>query len=310
MAIHRGLPKQKALLKQVASLGGSVSSRRPTRLTEEQIAALKAQDRQWQRLSRQLADRAFARQHDRIRLERMARLQRLKTRELARVRAAWSDEQGVRDVALHAQGIVPPQPDPPAQLQHPLQKKMTDAMQTPLVNDHDAIRERRKVAIQALITYCSQEEPQIRRIIKSAAELPPPTELSLGLAPAEAMEQIKQSVLTAHTPTEGIRRCYVCVAKAATLVGGHENNMFNEYCHEFVRPGTLSRHFIQKHLDAFDDDDTFICPICNVLLIHKKHLQNHSAKQHGVNTNIIFKRPVNGRNGRNRRNGRSEGEKR
>lgn len=293
MAIHRGLPAQQALIYQAVSHGGNVSSRRPTKLTNEQAESLK-QDRQWQRLNRELSGLPMrSARHEKIRLERNARLRRLKSRKLSQVRETWDKEQGVKDIRRHIQGHDITASTSVTRELPRHQQEMMDALSAPLVNDYEAVIRRRTAAIRALVTYCTVEEPLWRKIIKGSADLPMPDEVRPDRAANDAMEMIKRSAMTSHAGKD-IRRCYVCVAKAESL-GGQDHPQFRELCQPFARQGTLARHFISKHLDALQDDDPSTCPMCKVTLLHKKHLQNHSQRYHGINTNITFKRPQNRR---------------
>ena len=102
------------------------------------------------------------------------------------------------------------------------------------------------------------------------------------------MEMIKRSTLASSAGN--VLRCFICVAKAESY--GMDHEAFEDLCYKFSRQGTLARHFISFHLDTLKDGDSFVCPVCHVLLIHKNHLRNHAERVHGIFTNIKFKRPA------------------
>ncbi|KAG6358601.1 hypothetical protein INS49_012119 [Diaporthe citri] len=110
----------------------------------------------------------------------------------------------------------------------------------------------------------------------------------------DLMEEIKKSVFAESAGKYGVLRCFVRVAKAEQL--GVDHDSFNGLCWEFSSAGKLARHFISLHLDALPADAMFVCPMCQKTLIHKKHVQNHSDKVHGICMDIIFTRPPKKRN--------------
>lgn len=154
---------------------------------------------------------------------------------------------------------------------------MMDALTEPLINSHEAQIQRRTKAIEVLIAYCSQEETRAGKVAPNAV---PPVELGQHSTPVDVMQFIKKTIFVATAGKAGVSRCYVCVAKAESVGPNHPH--FAELCHEYARAFTLGTHFIAKHLDALADDASAICPICKFTLIHKKHLQNHSHRMHGV----------------------------
>lgn len=116
-----------------------------------------------------------------------------------------------------------------------------------------------------------------------------PPELDLDIPVDDRMALIKRSTLVAAmTDGQPVLMCFVCVAKAERVGEGHA--LFDEYCWKFSANGKLVRYFVTSHLNHHKADDNFECPICQVTLIHKKHLQNHTEKIHGICTVMVYKR--------------------
>lgn len=287
-AIHRGLKPQQALVQQAISHGHSVSSRRPVELSEAQVAALKDTPK-YKRLTLQLLEAPHrSDKRYRISLRRKALLERLRKAKLEEIRAEWSLHQGVEDVERQHRGEEVAS-RPYARASRPLcpsQQAMIDALTSPLGKDIEGEHRRRTRAINAVVAFCDEEEPEATRS-KVVPKPSPPAELEQKATPQEQMLTIKNSTLVSVVGSE-VRRCYLCVAKAETL--GREHPRFSTLCHEFARHGNLARHFITIHLDAVAPNSTSECPICQKTLISKQHLQNHTLRIHGIHTGIVFNR--------------------
>lgn len=103
------------------------------------------------------------------------------------------------------------------------------------------------------------------------------------------MELVKKTMLMSVVGDDEVWKCFICVCRAAND-GKSYPKLAERTCHCSCQ-GTLGRHFITAHLDFMSPDDSFECPLCFCTLIHKKHLQNHAQRVHGIKTNIKFKRP-------------------
>ncbi|KAG8157653.1 hypothetical protein KVR01_012315 [Diaporthe batatas] len=278
-AIHRGLEPQQALLEQATSLGHSLSRRRPINLTRKQTEELK-KDPNYQRLDRKWT--AAVPRSDRRRklgLKRKALWTRLQKRKLDEIRDDWGKTQGVEDVERQIAGedITQALEDPRSvQPMGVVQQRMFDALTSPLVNDLDAQLRRRTEAIKALVAYCGEEDPVVPLLVRGTMSA---SESNPQQTPKAEMQEYKEATLVAFG---NVRRCFLCVAKAEIL--GRSHPRFRHLCHPFSRSDHLREHFITVHLNYQGEGDSFVCPICKVALIHKKHLQNHTEKVHGIKT--------------------------
>lgn len=284
MAIQRGTQQQQALLKQATSHGSSVSSRRPTRLSATQKAGVREGSELYRDLTLRLQQ--FPKrtdEHRRIQNQRKALLGRLEREELVRVRKAWKYQQSKEDINRQLKGQSINSSAPHATPLSAVLQRAIDGLNAPLISDVAAQFRRRADAIIGLVNYCSEEEPVVTKLVKQRAL--PAAEMTLGRSLQEKVDEVKNSTLVKHTAP--VLRCFICVAKA--IHDGIDHANFVKWCHLFANTGTLRTHFL-KHIDLLGSDDSFDCPICNVHLIHKQHLQNHAELVHGISTENEFKR--------------------
>lgn len=66
------------------------------------------------------------------------------------------------------------------------------------------------------------------------------------------------------------RRCFLYVGKALTLAP--DISTVDDLIYEFYTSGDLSKHFRRKYLSNLQGGNKIKCPICEVILNHKKHL--------------------------------------
>lgn len=285
MAIHRGLDPAVALIQQATSHGASASSRRPTVLTAQQSRELK-NDHHYQALTRRMSHfRKKSEQFRRLHNKRRSHWERIYRLKLEEVREKWSDDQGVEDVARFVRGEGADTSEPTSQTMRPLQQKAADALEAPLVNEYVAQLKRRTAAVLALAAFCGEEDPVANKVVRVGKK----ARVDTSLTPEEMMEAMKRSTLAQFAGKRGVLRCFLCVAKAETL--GVKHPSFDKLCWQFSRQGTLARHFISCHLDLLKADQMYECGMCHVTLIHKKHVQNHAHKMHGISTDITYRRP-------------------
>ncbi|KAG6358153.1 hypothetical protein INS49_014037 [Diaporthe citri] len=281
-AIHRDREPQQALLQQATSLGHSVSRRRPTDLTPEQAAELKKHPR-YQRLDKEWkATPPKSERRKELGKKRKALWTRMRKSKLSKIREEWSKTQGVEDVERQIAGediTKASEHTAPVRSMGTVQQRMFNAITSPLINDIEAQLQRRTEAIKALVAYCDEEDPFVPMLVRVAK---PALKSTSKKAPEARMQEIKEATLVAFGK---VLKCFLCVAKAESL--GQSHPRFDDLCRQFSRSDHLRKHFIDIHLDRHSEDDSFVCPICKVTLIHKKHLQNHTEKVHGINTSCI-----------------------
>ncbi|KAK8859446.1 C2H2 finger domain-containing protein [Apiospora arundinis] len=275
-SIIRGTRPQHALVQQSCSVGHSMSKRRPVDLTPEQSASINAHPR-IRRLT--LALRRLPRaskKHRETVDERRKEKQRLR-RELKRqIRHAWTDEQAVDDVERQLQGFdfapVPADTAEAGRPPRPAQKRLIKALKSPPATDLEGQYQRRDNAIVAVMAYCTVEEGCTvpRRYTASPKHGHPLT------------NQVDAALLSVFIKDEEDRprRCFVCVGKACSLPP--EDPLVQELIHEFFMPGDVTKHLRRKHSGNLKEDESSVCPACDMKLDHKMHLKAHALKIHGT----------------------------
>ncbi|KAK7927845.1 hypothetical protein PG985_004843 [Apiospora marii] len=281
-SIVRGTRPQHALVKQTCSVGHSMSRRRPVDLTTEQSASVATHPR-IQSLTRELQQlpRGSKKYQSTIRVRRKER-QRLRKDLKKQIRQVWTADQAVDDIERQLQGRgFAPSPSDPATTgrpQQPAQKRLMAALTAPPATDLEGQYRRRDDAIVAVMAYCTVEEGCAvpRQCTASPKQGSSPR---LGLPPSNPVDAIMVSVFV-HNKKDRPRRCFLCVGKARSLPP--EDPLVQELLQEFYTSGDLSKHFRRKHLRNLDKDESSECPVCEIKLDHKMHLQRHALDFHGT----------------------------
>ncbi|KAI3032155.1 hypothetical protein CBS147353_919 [Aspergillus niger] len=150
--------------------------------------------------------------------------------------------------------------------------------------------QRRISAINAVIAFCDVEEgsptrrpnvSQKRRADNAPPSTPPPKRQEpCSVVENETELQSAISSVCVKSPDERPTICFLCVSnsKLPTI----------ERFRKHTTPGSLSRHFVDKHVKRFPKDMRLTCNICNKELEHKKHVMNHAQTVHG----IVSRRPL------------------
>lgn len=159
-AIFLGREPQRELVHQAVSHGHNRTVRRPAKLTKEQSAAAIAASARVRRLER-FRDN-FPGQHPDYSKASLAvkSAKRKVVRDAEKkMREEWTSKQSVEDITRQLEGK-PLETYQPAAARpmSPAQQRMSDALRAPLINDYQALLQRRANAIKALVAYCAIEE--------------------------------------------------------------------------------------------------------------------------------------------------------
>jgi hypothetical protein len=156
----------------------------------------------------------------------------------------------------------------------PEQLLLIDAVLTLPETSPEKELQRRIVAIHAVTAYCSVEEGRshlhIRRgrpaggsapiIIKEQAR----SELDITLS------QAISSVISDKRPT----KCFLCL--------GNPQLSIRERIRDYATPGSLSRHFHNRHVKKMLAKQQIDYGVCDVRLLYRMHLLNHAERFHGI----------------------------
>lgn len=253
-----------------------MSKRRPVDLTPKQSASINTHPRIRQ-LTRDL--RSLPKGSNKYKEtvnERRKEKQRLRRELKGQIRHAWTDEQAVDDVERQLQGLefapVPTDTAEGGRPQRPAQKRLIKALKAPPATDLEGQYQRRDNAIVAVMAYCTVEEGCTVPRRYSASP-------KYGHPPANEVDAALLSVFIKNEEDRP-RRCFICVGKACSLPPG--DPLAQELIHEFFMPGDVTKHLRRKHLGNLKDDESSVCPACDMKLDHKMHLKAHALKIHGT----------------------------
>ncbi|KAI0448570.1 C2H2 finger domain protein [Xylaria acuta] len=295
-AIHRNEQPQHALLQQATSHGHSKETRRPIDLTPAQKRAAIDENPEYQRLTQAQKSlplgARYTEQRKALGLARATLRTSLRNKELKRVRAEWGEAQSVDDIERQIQGVdfstlpaCQPRSSPPM---GPLHQQMFDAITKPLDGDLEAHAQRRTNAINALVAYCEVQEAPVNKLIDSQRPSSRTETQGRGKGKcqdrSESQTEDLKRLVSAQDMGGGkmVRKCFICVAKALTMLPTEP--LSDSLCTDFSSRASLGRHFTNVHLQQVGEDDETACPLCEVVLEHKMHLQNHAESVHGVKT--------------------------
>lgn len=134
--------------------------------------------------------------------------------------------------------------------------------------------QRRITAINAVTAYYGVEEGIPYR--RGARGRPakgdtPPVAKAAKLAPSASDIALSQAILLIKTDKR-LTKCFLCLGSPALPL--------RERVASYATLGSLSRHFLRKHIKKLKEQEQIDCQICNVRLEHRQHLQNHAEAFH------------------------------
>ncbi|OAT08575.1 hypothetical protein BDBG_17071 [Blastomyces gilchristii SLH14081] len=145
--------------------------------------------------------------------------------------------------------------------------------------------ERRIAAINAVIAVCdaeegapsrpgaSQKHPVNAVDILPAAPLPKRQKSTPSDKSDDTFSRAVASVCV-KSLEERPKICFICLGNARLPEG--------ERLRMYKNPGSLSRHFVNKHIKPFPNDMHCECQVCGEKLISKSGLLNHAERVHGT----------------------------
>lgn len=279
-AILRRQKPQQALITQACSVGHSISKRRPTDLTPEQLVSINS-DPLIKRLERDLrSHRQGSKKYMELRRELRNEKQRLKRQLKQKVRDEWTAEQAVDDIERQLQGVgfaKQATADTNVSPQRPAQKRLMEALTAPLGNTLEGQYRRRDNAIGAIVAYCVVEEAHtIQRPKSSVASSP----TCISDPPVRSLQHVALMSVFVKNEKDRPRRCFICVGKALGLAP--DDPAITTLTRQFYTPGDLNKHFRRSHLSNMGKGGLIECPACSITLDHKQHLLTHAQIVHGI----------------------------
>jgi hypothetical protein len=277
---------EKELMRFACSMSRSIDPRRPWKLTTEQSASINGLPcivKLAQRAKRLSGAPVGSRREEKYR-KAIRRLDSEKQRQrrllLVEIVDRFKKEQPVIDSERQLSGKVVDE-DTRGALERsdqvtPEQLLLIDAILTLPETTLEKECQRRIAAINVVIAYCGVEEgtPYRRgphgRPAKGNA---PPVAKAAKLVPSASDIALSQAILSIKTDKRPTK-CFLCLGNPALTL--------RERVAEFATPGSLSRHFLRKHVRKLEEGNHIDCQICDVRLEHRQHLQNHAKRFHGT----------------------------
>ncbi|OGE48455.1 hypothetical protein PENARI_c028G03021 [Penicillium arizonense] len=145
--------------------------------------------------------------------------------------------------------------------------------------------ERRIAAINAVIAVCDAEEgapsrPTVtQKRSADAANMPPAASLPKRKNPIHSHKSddtFSEAIASVcvKSPTERPTICFICL--------GSPRLPQSDRLRMYKNSGSLSRHFVNKHIKPFPNDMRCECSICGERLESKSALLNHAERVHGT----------------------------
>ena len=145
--------------------------------------------------------------------------------------------------------------------------------------------ERRIAAINAVIAVCDAEEGAPSRASASqkrpvdAINIPPaaPLPKRQKSTPLDKSDDTFSRAVTSvcvKSLEERLTICFICLGNARLPEG--------ERLRMYKNPGSLSRHFVNKHIKPCPNDMHCECQVCGEKLMSKSGLLNHAQRLHGT----------------------------
>jgi hypothetical protein len=283
--IYRGLEPQKALMRLACSMSRSIDPRRPRKLTTEQSGSINdlpcivnLVDRVEKYSDARKGSRREAK-YWKARKRLLNEKQRQRRLLLEDVKDRFKKEQPVIDSERQLSGKVINEDTRDALMRTDQmgleQLRLMDAILTLPETSVEAEYQRRIAAINAVTAYCGVEEGTPYRHVQRAQRTRDDNQIvkaeeTAALASDMALRQAIVSIKKDKRPT----RCFLCL--------GNPHLTIRERVASYATAGSLSRHFLRKHVKKLEELEQTYCWMCDIRLEHRKHLQIHAERFHGT----------------------------
>jgi hypothetical protein len=260
------------------SMSRSIDPRRPRKLTPEQTVSVNVLP-YIMKLHNRVKDLSNAPvrscKDGRLQkaIKRLYNEKQRKRRELlGDIQKQYKSEQPVKDSERQLSGMVVDEDTRDALVcadMSPEQLGLIDAILTLPGKSLEQELQRRITAIKAVTLYCGVEEGAPSRYVRRG---PPGTVISHPVQAAEPDTALDLAIFSIKTDKRP-RVCFVCL--------GNPNLTIRERVATYITSGSLSRHFVRKHVSKMQTGQCIDC-ICNVRLTTRKELLVHAERCHGT----------------------------
>lgn len=281
--IYRGMKPEKDLMRFACSMSRSIDPRRPWKLTTKQSTSVnrlpcivKLIERA-KKFAEAPLDSHSKEKHQKACRRVTNEKQRQRRKLLVQIVDRFKKEQPVIDSERQLSGKVVHEETREA-LQRsdqmtPEQLLLIDSILTLPETSLEKEHQRRITAIKAVTAYCGVEEGTPCRRVQIgqfANDMTVKPEKVIALASDSILNRAVLSIKTDKRPT----MCFLYV--------GNPNLTMRERVVSYTNPGSLSRHFLRKHVKKLEKGNHVECRICNISLKDRIALLIHAEKSHGT----------------------------
>lgn len=128
------------------------------------------------------------------------------------------------------------------------------------------------MAINAITMYCGVEEGPATRWIPPRCTVKDDSPLVLKVEECDALSQAVKSIKAETRPTT----CFVCLGNPALTL--------RERVAKYATSGSLSRHFLRKHVRKLQGGEHIDCQLCRVRLENRVELLIHAERFYGTDS--------------------------
>jgi hypothetical protein len=287
--VYRRLDPQKDLMRFACSMSRSIDPRRPRKLTPEQSASVNDLPCIL-KLSERVHNLSNARLGSRREEQHQKAIKRLRNEKQRQRRLLLNDivkrykmDQPVKDSERQLLGMVVDEDTRDALVRadmSPEQLGLIDAILTLPGKSLEQELQRRITAINAVTLYCGVEEGAPSRHVRRG---PPGTVVYSPVQAAKPDVALRQAISSIKTDKRP-KVCFACIGNPHLTIG--------ERVAEYSTPGSLSRHFVRKHVSKLQAGQFIDCMDCDIRLKTRKELLIHGERFHGTVSRVPAERLI------------------
>ena len=278
--IYRGQAPQRDLMRFACSMSRSIDPRRPRKLTTEQSASVNGLlcivnlNHRIVKLSGLRGDDEGEEKYQKACRRLRSEKQRQRRLLLVDLVDRYKKEQPVIDSERQLAGLVVDEDTLEALEQSeqmtPEHLLLIDAILTLPETSLENENRRRIAAINAITAYCGVEEGLPSRRIQRRHLMKDNSPPVVRVEEPDALSQAVRSIKADARPTT----CFVCLGNPALSL--------RERVAEYATSGSLSRHFLRKHVSKLQGGEYIDCQLCSVRLESRLLLLIHAERFHGT----------------------------
>ena len=158
----------------------------------------------------------------------------------------------------------------------PEQLLLIDAILTLPETSTEKELQRRIAAIHAITVYCGVEEERshlhVRRGRPAGGGVP--TFIKAEEQARSERDVVLSKVILSVMSDRRLTKCFLYL--------GNQQLAIREKIRDYATPGSLSRHFHNRHVKKILAEQQMDCGVCDIRLLHRMHLLDHAERYHGT----------------------------